>query len=217
MLICYEYECLLFCIELICFCFLGPTCDAKLELVFVIDGSSSIEHYGRGNFKRCLNFIKQVQSSFAISADKTRVGVVLFSSRARTVFSLDTYSDSIAIGTAIDKIRYPRGGTKLGRALQLVQNDVFRKARKAVPKVLIVMTDGRSADRVEAPAQRLKATGATLFAFGIGKRYDRKQLERMASDKKHLITRDFSAMAKAIKPMAQDVCRGNYLFIYSFI
>ena len=187
----------------------GATCNAKLELVFLVDGSGSIEGYGRGNFKRCLNFVKQVGRAFTISPDKTRMAVILFSSRAKTIFSLDTYSDFGSVARAVSSIRYPRRGTYLGKALRLAQNDVLRKARKGVPKVLIVMTDGRSADKVEAHAQRLKATGVTIFAFGIGKRYNRRQLMRMATDRKHMITRDFRAMSRAIKPLAQDVCSGK--------
>ena len=110
-------------------------CNSPLELIFVLDGSGSIEALGRGNFKRCLNFIIQVERSFVISPSKTRVALVLFSHRTQTVFSLDTYRTLASVVSATKKVRYPKGGTKIGSALRLVQNNVLRKARKAVAKV----------------------------------------------------------------------------------
>ena len=114
---------------------LGPVCNSPLEIIFVLDGSGSIEALGRGNFGRCLNFIVQVEQSFVISPSKTRIAVVLFSNRARIVFSLDTYRSLSSVVSATKRIRYPRGGTKLGSALRLVQNNVMQKARKGVAKV----------------------------------------------------------------------------------
>ncbi len=110
-------------------------CNNPLELIFVLDGSGSIEILGKGNFKLCLNFIVQVEKSFMISPRKTRVAVVLFSHRATTVFSLDTYRDVNSVTAATKRIQYPKGGTKIGSALRLVQSDIMRKARKAVAKV----------------------------------------------------------------------------------
>lgn len=60
---------------------------------------------------------------------------MLFSHRAQTVFSLDTYRNLASVVSATKKVRYPKGGTKIGSALRLVQNNVMRKARKAVAKV----------------------------------------------------------------------------------
>jgi hypothetical protein len=70
-----------------------------------------------------------------ISPSRTRVAIVLFSHRAKTVFSLDTYRSRASVVKATRRIRYPRGGTKIGSALRLVQNSVMQKARKAVAKV----------------------------------------------------------------------------------
>ena len=102
-------------------------CRRRLDLGFLIDGSGSIEAYGRGNFRRCLNFVKRVVASFRISPRQTRVGVVLFSSRAWLVFNFRRYRNKQSMLRAVDKIRYPRGGTKTGRALRFARYQLFNK------------------------------------------------------------------------------------------
>ena len=72
-----------------------------------------------------------------------------------------------------------------------------------------MMTDGISADSVRGPAQRLKASGAEVFAVGLGKRFSYKQLVYMATDTRHIFKQDFNALRTALKPMARTVCKGK--------
>ena len=54
-----------------------------MDLGFLIDGSGSIEQAGAGNFKKELNFVKQIVNGFKVSKKDTHVGVIIFSSDAR--------------------------------------------------------------------------------------------------------------------------------------
>lgn len=54
-------------------------CKAKVDLGFIIDGSGSIEMYGQGNFKKVLNFIKDLTRSFDVSKEGTHVGLMIYS------------------------------------------------------------------------------------------------------------------------------------------
>ena len=110
-------------------------CSARVDLAFIIDGSGSIEAYGRGNFRRCLNFVKAIVSRFNINNGQTRIGVVLFSSRPRLIFDFRRYRRKNQILNAINRIRYPRGGTKTGYAMRYCYSRVFRYARRGVRKV----------------------------------------------------------------------------------
>ena len=100
-------------------------CRKRLDLVFLIDGSGSIEANGRGNFQRCLNFVKRLVASFAISPRQTRVGIVLFSSRPWLIANFRSYRTKQSVLRAVSRIRYPRGGTRIGRALRFVKNRLF--------------------------------------------------------------------------------------------
>ena len=111
-----------------CCCFFSFTvCRRRLDLAFLIDGSGSIEAYGRGNFRRCLNFVKRVVASFGISPSQTRVGIVLFSSRAWLIANFRSYRNKQSVLHAIGRVRYPRGGTRIGRALRFAKYQLFRK------------------------------------------------------------------------------------------
>lgn len=110
-------------------------CRARVDLAFIIDGSGSIEAYGKGNFRRCLNFVRAIVSKFSINNGQTRIGVVLYSSRPRLIFDFRRYRRKYQILNAIKRIRYPRGGTKTGYAMRYSYSRVFRYARRGVRKV----------------------------------------------------------------------------------
>lgn len=64
-------------------CFpLAVECKAKADVVFIIDGSGSIEISGKGNFKKVLDFVKDLTRSFDVSKEGTHVGIVLYSNDA---------------------------------------------------------------------------------------------------------------------------------------
>ena len=102
-------------------------CRKRLDLAFLIDGSGSINAYGRGNFRRCLNFVKRLVASFSISPRKTRVGIILFSTRAWLIANFRRYRNKQSLLRAIGRIRYPRGGTNIGRALNFARYRLFRR------------------------------------------------------------------------------------------
>lgn len=110
----------------------GLVCTKRLDLVFLIDGSGSIEAAGRGNFRRCIEFVKTIVSSFSISPQRTRVGVVLFSSRTWLILDFHQSRAKATVLRRISSMRYPRGGTKIGRALNFVLHRLFRRSRRAL-------------------------------------------------------------------------------------
>ena len=123
-------------------------CRARLDLAFLIDGSGSIERSGRGNFRRCLNFVKRVVASFAVSPSYTRVGIALFSSRAWLVFNFNRYRNKRQIFRAVDHIRYPRGGTRIGSALRFVQRRLFRRSRRRKVSIILGVSMQKSPENV---------------------------------------------------------------------
>lgn len=197
-----------------CANFLLTVCRAQIDLSFVIDGSGSIEQYGRGNFKRCLNFVMNMVRAFQISPRRTRVAAVVFSSSPRRIFSLRSYRNKQQVLTAISRIRYPRGGTKTGRALNYVRRYVIKKNRRR--KVLIVMTDGMSYDRVRGPAAALKRMGVRIFAFGIGRKFKMSQLLQIAHNRAHVFTASFRTMNTVVSTIKRLACKGGYKELHRY-
>ena len=177
-----------------------------MDLGFLIDGSGSIEHYGRGNFKRCLRFVVRMVNAFKISAKFTRIGVVVYSSRPRLIMRFNRNGNKRHVLQVVRRIPYPRGGTKTGYALNYVKRYLFR-GRSARKRVLIVMTDGKSQDRVYRPTLNLRRAGVQLYPIGIGRHYNSAQLRQMTPKKRNVFTAGFRNLASVVRGIKQNACK----------
>ncbi|XP_073228369.1 von Willebrand factor A domain-containing protein 2-like [Porites lutea] len=179
------------------------------NLVFVVDGSGSIEDQEKGNFQRAKDFIIEIVKSFNIEEDATQVALVLYNSNPDVVFEFkDNFDD---IEEEIQEMDYPGGGTNTGKALDKVRNYVFKKLKKDredLPKVVVVVTDGRSQDNVAVPAQQLRDDGATIISLGVGCCFDEDELNEMATDpdEKHVVEASFSELDKFKDAMKEQIC-----------
>ena len=113
---------------------------------------------------------------------------------------------------AIDNAPYLKGGTLTGKALTFAKAELFDKTgREGVPKVLIVMTDGKSTDDVVKPATQLSNANITVYAIGVGRNYDMTQLKQIASkpDWKYALVSDFNGLNNLYTSIRDDACRGT--------
>ena len=137
-----------------------PACrSANIDLVLLIDGSKSVRPQ---NFKLVKQFVNQVVDSLDVSAHGTRVGLVQYSSRVRTEFSLNMYQTAVDIKKAVMNVEYMEKGTMTGLALKHMVENSFSEAegaRKNVPRVGLVFTDGRSQDDITEWAKKAKEAG----------------------------------------------------------
>ena len=198
------------------FLFSYPVCQACIDLAFVIDASGSIEASGRGNFKRCLNFVKRLVASFKISPRYARVGAVVYSSKARKMFGFKRYFKKRELMKAIDRIPYLRRGTRTGYALWYAQRYLFRGQRRRCKRILIVMTDGRSSDRVRSRAKALHRSGINTFAIGIGKNYNMRQLIQIASFKRNVYVARFRNLPNIVRVIKSKACKGKLLIYFRY-
>ena len=183
------------------------------NLVFVVDGSGSIEKQEKGNFQRAKDFIIEIVKSFNIGEDATQVALVLYNSDPEVVFEFEYKLKDIE--EEIQDMDYPGGGTKTGKALDKVRNDVFKNIeedRKDLPKVVVVVTDGRSQDNVSIPAQQLRDDSATIISLGVGCCFDEGELNEMATDpdEKHVLEASFSELDKFKDAMREQICSGEF-------
>lgn len=187
-------------------------CKAKIDIGFLVDSSGSIEKSGKGNYEKCLNFIKNAVNGSFISEQYTHVGLRLFSSKGKTIFNFTQFYDAEHMMKAIEEAPYLKGGTLTGKALKEVKSELFDKTgREDVPRVLIVLTDGKSTDLVKKPAEQLRSVNVTVYAIGIGRNYDMKQLKAIASKPavKYTLTSDFNRLNDLYTSIRDDACRVN--------
>ena len=188
-------------------------CTAKVDLGFLLDVSGSIELSGRGNFKRCIDFIVQMVDAFIIGPSASHVGLVKYSHIANVEFDFKTFTDKQSVIMQVLATRYPGGGTLTGKALTLCLTNLFNTARKELPNILIVMTDGESYDDVGPPSKALRDSGVIIYSLGIGKNFNVKDLEKMASDPKseHVMTADFKELSGVIQQIKNKACTCKWL------
>uniref|UniRef100_A0A3P9LM25 Collagen, type XII, alpha 1b n=1 Tax=Oryzias latipes TaxID=8090 RepID=A0A3P9LM25_ORYLA len=159
-----------------------PEClaSAVADVVFLVDGSWSV---GRPNFQHIRSFISAAVEAFQINADRTRVAVVQYSNDARTEFNLNQHTTRSALLKAVSSLSLKGGNTKTGIALNYLLENTFTEAagaRKDFPKVLVIITDGKSEDPVDSYAKQIKSMGVETFVLGIHQA-DEAEMKLLAS------------------------------------
>ena len=136
-----------------------------------------------------LNFLSKVVEFFKIGANKTQVGLITYSTHAYVRFDLDDYHSKSTILNKISSVYYTGGWT--ATALGLFQAGVIlnpqemrgaRPVSKGIPRVVILLTDGRS-NRVpiDQVAPSLHNFGIQVYTVGVGNIY-LPELKFIASD-----------------------------------
>ncbi|XP_051530634.1 von Willebrand factor A domain-containing protein 2-like [Myxocyprinus asiaticus] len=153
-------------------------CSAAMDILFVMDSSYSV---GKGGFERSRHYMLKLCEVLDISPDKVRVGLVQFGSTPKLEISLDFYKSKEELMKRMKKIHYRGGSTQTGLALKFVLRKGFSGRRNSTsPRVVILLSDGKSQGAVQLAASELKLSGVTLFAMGI--RYPRwEELRNLAS------------------------------------
>ncbi|XP_048208189.1 matrilin-3 [Perognathus longimembris pacificus] len=155
-----------------------------LDLVFIIDSSRSVRPQ---EFTKVKTFVSRIIDTLDIGASDTRVAVVNYASTVKIEFQLQTYSDKRSLKQAVGRIAPLSTGTMSGLAIQTAMEEAFTVAAGArgpssnIPKVAIIVTDGRPQDQVNEVAARARAAGIELYAVGVD-RADMESLKMMASE-----------------------------------
>uniref|UniRef100_A0A087Y492 Matrilin 2 n=1 Tax=Poecilia formosa TaxID=48698 RepID=A0A087Y492_POEFO len=187
-----------------------PGChDGVMDLVFVIDGSKSL---GPANFELVKQFVNSIVDSLNVSRMVTRVGLIQFSTKVRTEFSLGQHAAAQDVKRAVNQMQYMGRGSMTGSALRHMFQFSFSEkegARLNVPRVCIVFTDGRSQDDVSEWASKAKTAGVTMYALGVGKAIE-QELREIASEpaEMHLYyAEDFEKMGEITKKLKSRMCK----------
>ncbi|KAG7493506.1 collagen alpha-1(VII) chain [Solea senegalensis] len=151
------------------------------DIVFLIDGSSSI---GRANFLQVKGFMAGIVKPFVsfVGESAIQFAAIQYSEIPRVEFTFSTYLNGTELVNAIQNINYKGGNTRTGAGLKFVADNFFNPATsRDVPKITILVTDGKSQDSVQEPAEKLRGQGVHVFAVGI-KSADRNELAQISSE-----------------------------------
>ncbi|KAM9308439.1 matrilin-2 [Gastrophryne carolinensis] len=164
---------------------LKEACHNKpLDLVFIIDSSRSVRPY---DFEKVKEFLITMLTFLDIGPDSTRVGLLQYGSTVKNEFSLKTYKKKSDVERAVKRMMHLATGTMTGLALQYAMNIAFsesegaRPAHLYVPRIAMIVTDGRPQDPVAEIAAKARNSGILIFALGVG-RVDMDTLKSIGSE-----------------------------------
>ncbi|XP_073810467.1 collagen alpha-1(VII) chain isoform X1 [Danio rerio] len=181
------------------------------DVVFLVDGSSSI---GRANFMLVKSFMAGIVKPFAkaVGPNGIRFGAVQYSDTARVEFTFTAYLNGTELITAVENINYKGGNTRTGAGLKYIADNFFSPASiRDVPKISILITDGKSQDNVLEPSQKLRGLGVKIFAVGI-KSADPAELKLIASPPQSEFTSqigNFRALSSLLPLVSRRVCTAS--------
>lgn len=189
--------------------FFVSVCSPSIDLAFVMDGC------GRRPFHVCRDFVKDTIRKLKASSNNTRVGVIMYSKKARLLFGFNYFTNIQDMLHALDSIRFqskqPGKPENIGAALTKAYKMLFTGSRTGVPQVLILIAGARANDDIIKPAQRLQQDGVVIYSVGFGNRFDRSQLEAISSkpNQEHVFTEDRRLLKSLSWAMMKYLCRGK--------
>ena len=88
---------------------------------------------------------------------------------------------------------------------------IEKKARKNVPQIIIVITDGKSnkPDETIKQAKKNNKADITSWAIGVGKRLNEEELKEIAGkDSRFIVKSSFASLINGFSGIAADACQG---------
>ncbi|XP_042320867.1 matrilin-2 isoform X4 [Sceloporus undulatus] len=185
--------------------------NKQLDLVFIIDSSRSVRPY---DFEKVKEFILTILQFLDIRPDATRVGLIQYGSTVKNEFSLKTFKRKQDVERAVKRMMYLATGTMTGLAIQYAVNIAFSETEGArplsqnVPRVIMIVTDGRPQDPVADIAAKARNSGILIFAIGVGK-VDMNTLKSIGSEpyEDHVfLVANFSQIEKLTSVFQTKIC-----------
>ncbi|CAG2229580.1 COL12A [Mytilus edulis] len=172
----------------------------NLDLVFILDSSGSV---GTSNFLIMKRFASNITLSFKIGETLTQVGLDVFSSTVTTEIKLKEFNTCAGcLRAKILRAKYKGKMTKTFFALDHARFNSFSThygARIGVPKIAVVMTDGKSQekDKTCESAKYLRNSGVIIIVIIIGNKVDMEEIQCIASGPSFIFTvQNFSGLKK---------------------
>eukprot|EP00063_Salmo_salar_P081945 XP_014056780.1 PREDICTED: matrilin-2-like isoform X3 [Salmo salar] len=192
-------------------------CKGKpLDFVFIIDSSRSVRP---SDYEKVKIFITNILAFLDVGPEATRVGLLQYGSVVQNEFSLNTYSRKADVERAVKAMDHLASGTMTGLAIQYTMETAFtepegaRPADMHIPRIAMIVTDGRPQDTVEEVAAQARQAGIQIFAIGVG-RVDMNTLRAIGSEphSEHVyLVANFSQIETLTSVFQSNLCGGTDL------
>ena len=182
-----------------------------LELGFLVAESYNEPPTGKERtFRKALKLVKETAQKIKISDSGTHVGLVVYGKKPYMVFDFNEYFDMRSLSRAIEEVKTPAQGSRVGEALTFTKEQLYDKsARPGIPRALIVLSSKKSEDRIEHGVNTLKKAGVKIYTVGIGTEGDSMETSGMASDVPDTFYVDQDHLKTSVTKLVAKLCEGE--------
>ncbi|XP_078372557.1 collagen alpha-6(VI) chain-like isoform X1 [Oculina patagonica] len=179
-----------------------------MELGFLVPGSyNEPQEENEITFRKALHFVKKMAQQIKLSDSGTHVGLVVYGKKPYMAFDFNEYFDLSSLSEAIEEVKTPVVGSKIGEALSFAKDQLYDKsARPEMPKALIVLMSKRSEDTIDHAVKALKTAGVKIYTVGIGGEGDPLEMSDMASDVQNTFVSDDSNLDSLVTKLVPKLC-----------
>ena len=140
----------------------------KLDIGFIL-GSRGLN--GKRDFNAGRAFIKDVVNRLVINRNLTQAGIILYGDDAELVLQLNAKNNRVDVIREVKKLQFSGDGIALGRAIGMVQNELFtldRGSRKSVPKTVIILVNDNIDNVSKGITEKLIRDGVNVIFVKLG-------------------------------------------------
>jgi hypothetical protein len=191
------------------------SCVARADIVFVLDGSGSVNFANSTNFQTMLEFVNNFIDYFEIGADAVRIGVLKFSSNVTNEIFLNDHYDKGELAEAVSKIDYIDGSTHTNDSIHEMRTVQFTTGhgdRYDAEDIAIVITDGVYSPGYDPQTEVDAAQAAKISMYSVGIGYITKEYVKSLSShpqtegENYWTTTDFDTLEALHSKIASKIC-----------
>lgn len=137
---------------------------------------------------------------------------MLYSTFASVKAHFGQYPTIEEFNNLVERLPHERGFTYIDKALNVAASQLFPRARKDVPKIAMLLTDGEQTDpdgtvNLRVASAPLRRQGVRLIAFGVGKSINVREL-RLAVERDEDVVRvmKFDDLINKVRNYTKNLC-----------
>ncbi|VDO76350.1 unnamed protein product [Heligmosomoides polygyrus] len=164
--------------------FSSASSSCLTDLMFVIDTSTSVEAEFQQQLQLAVDLVKRLPSEDF--EHRIRVGVVVFNAKSSVALPMAEVRSRSAVLDSLLSLRHSGGSTSVASGVNIAMDEIERDHRSSARLMVVLLSDGNSQDHWDSvirASNRLRTTGADVYAVTISKRYMFRELELYAGDK----------------------------------
>lgn len=190
-----------------------------MELGFLVSGSyNEPAEKNQKTFSKAMQFVKKMAQQIKLSDAGTHIGLVVYGKKPYMAFDFNEYFDLQSLSAAIEEVKTPAVGSKIGEALSFAKDQLYDKsARPDIPKALIVLVSKKSEDRVDRAVKALKNAAVKIYTVGIGGDSDPLEMSDMASNVHNTFVFDDSHLDSLVRKLIPKLCEGRGCFKLAYL